>query len=290
MGYESNQKKADAAIDRSQDKFRHPTLLQAHKEADAFLNKESIDPMDFLELYGDDNVIRDLRKVDELKTKFEGDTSKIASRVFEAIMHQHIEQSNWLGANARTIRTSEYDDFINGVDLVATFRDEASMSHLALGVDITFGSLSMQKKFDRIKNDIQNNKLADVKYFEAPGYKGSLNQVPRVVIGVDIDKVIALAGLWGRNDNKSLAEHVTKDIIADEIEKQVRAFMMFAKVQRKEEVAEAYSRAYNTIRKMHTVANGFSDEKNRMQVVHDDNVYKAIMEHLKFFTTSSRPG
>jgi len=289
MGIENSfTQRRDAAIDRSQNRVEHPVLKRMHAEAKRVLAHDAIDPARFTELYGNENVTRDLRKVEELKSKFENTESKSAAEIFEAILHQHIELSDWLGPNAETICTSEYDDIVNGVDLVVEFNEDDSTRHLALGVDVTFGSISMQKKFERIKTEIEANKLATVKYFEAHGYRGSLTQTPRVVVGVELDKVIQLAGLWERGDNKTLGGHVAKEIIADSIERQLRTFLLYAQSIHAEDAVISYTRAYNTVRQMHTARNGFSQDKTKTQLVQADHVYQSILENLKRFQPSSR--
>jgi hypothetical protein len=290
MGIENSfTQRRDAAIDRSQNRVEHPVLKRMHAEARRILDDGSIDPTTFIDLYGNENVTRDLRKVETLKAKFENSESKSASEIFEALVLQHTELSDWLGPNAETIRTSEFDDIINGVDLVLEFNENQSTKHLALGVDITFGSLSMQKKFERIKMEIEKDELAVVKYFRAHGYEGSLKQLPRVVIGVDIDKVINLAGLWERHDNKALQNHITKDIIAEEIEKQLRTFLVYAQSISAENAVRSYTQALGTVKDVRTVRNGFVEDRARSEMAHGDRVYQEILKNLERFRMTSRP-
>ena len=289
MGFEnSQQRNTDARIDRSQNKFEHPVLRRMQGKAEQILAEDAVDPVRFIELYGGENVTRDLKKVERLKSEFAPHESKGAADVFEAVFHQHVELSDWLGPNAETIRASEYDDIVNGIDLVVEFNEGDTARHLALGVDVTFGSLSMQKKFQRIKAEIEANKLATVKYFETHGYQGSLTQTPRVVVGVELDKVIQLAGLWERGDNKSLGSHITKDIVADAIERQLRSFLFYAQSVRADDAVKSYTRAYNTFRNVHTTRNGFTEDRSRIQLMQADRVYQAILENLKQFQSPSR--
>jgi hypothetical protein len=275
----------DQKIDRSQNKFEHPILRKVYERALGFLSKEAIQESSFASHYGPEVVQNDTTEVQNLKLHFGEHDSKIASRVFEAIMHEHVELSGWLGPHAETTRTSEYDDFKNGVDMIVEFNEHDSTQHLALGIDVTFGSHTLDKKFERIKHEIDADELARVKYFRAHGYEGALKQLPRIVVGVDIDKVIALAGLWDRKQNNVLGGHVTKDIVSLEIEKQLLTFLKYAKKLNKVSAVRSYEKAYNTIRRMRTVRNGFIDESNRtkMQLIESDHVYAAIIENLKRF-------
>ena len=73
---------------------------------------------------------------------------KIAA-IFEYIFYQEAESSEWLGGQVETIKTSKYDDFKNGVDLVAEFKEsETSASHLGLAIDVTTSDW-LWKKFER---------------------------------------------------------------------------------------------------------------------------------------------
>jgi hypothetical protein len=284
----TNTGKAGANAEHSRNRFDHPALKAALPEALRSLEADALDELSFIDHYGEDAVQRDIREVSRLEGRFEQDNSTTAAKVLEAIFHQHVELSDWLGPQASTIRTTKFDDFKNGIDGIVEFNEADSTSRLALGIDVTFGTLSIQKKFDRILGEIETDTLARVKYFRAHGYEGSLTQLPRVVIGVDIDKVIALAGLWNRQDNAALSTHIAKDIIADEIEKQLRTFLLYAQSMNKPESVRSYTQAYNTVRRMHTKRNGFSDDRERMNQVHGDHVYSEIMDQLKRFQPSFR--
>lgn len=289
MGFENSNQRIDSGADRVQNKAEHPILKRVHNEAVRVLEEGAIDPTTFVGLYGHENVARDLKKVESLKSQFTHNETKLASDIFEAVVLQHTELSDWLGPNAETIRTAPFDDFVNGVDLVLEFNENQSTKHLALGVDVTFGSFSIQKKFDRIKMEIEKDELATVKYFRAHGYEGSLKQLPRIVIGVDIDKVINLAGLWERNDNRALGNHIAKDIIAEEIERQLRTFLIYAQSVNAENAVRSYTQALATMRNVRTVRNGFVEDNARSEIAHTDRVYQEIIHNLERFRVTSRP-
>jgi hypothetical protein len=141
----------------------------------------------------------------------------------------------------------------------------------------------MQKKFERIKREIEKDELAQVKYFKAHGYRGQLEQLPRIVIGVELDKVVALAGYWERNDKRALGEHITKDIIMQEIEEQLRTFLNYAHSIGSENAVKSYTRALSTIRKTNTPMNGFTVSKVKTEMIHEDQVYKSILKNLEQF-------
>ena len=266
----------------------HPTIASALEKARTLIHENAINPSDFVNLYGSENVERDLASVASLKRKFETDETQKASEVFEAIVFEQVELSNWLGEHAETIRTSEFDDIVNGVDLVVEFTEDSSTSHLALGVDVTFGTTSIGKKFERIRKEIDADNLATVKYFESHGFKGSLRQLPRVVIGVERDTVIALAGLWSRQEKSKLGGHFVKDILIQEIERQLRTFLVYAQSNGATAAVKSYTQALGTIKNIRENAPVDTTDKDRQDAVSKDRVLKEIKNQLINFHNTPR--
>lgn len=278
----------------------NPEIAGAYERAQKILNVDAIDPKKFIDLYGEINVERDLQTVAQIEAGFENDETKQIAEILEVIIYEHAELSNWLGQNTETIRPSRYDDLVNGVDLIAQFNDENSTKHLALGIDITFGSQSMRKKFNRIRNEIHDDKLAEVKYFESHGFKGSLKQLPRVVIGVEFNTVKALAGLWMARQDKTLGSeskkeiatrldtHFVRDIIIAEIEKQIRSFLLYAQSIGSFNAVKSYTYALNMIKnvRMNVVPAASSSARNKS--VETDKVYLEIQKQLEDFRVTSR--
>lgn len=239
MGFENN---AIRELD-NMNPGEHPVIEKMHGTAIEILSKNAFCPEDFSDTYNQEMIDDDLAHVEKLKSKFEDSEIKRAADVLEAILYLHSEQSNWLGPNVETMRPSEYDDYVNGVDLISEFTTEDTTSHLALGVDITFASESLGNKFTHIKNEIDNDNLAEVKYFESHGFKGRLRQLPRIVIGVEKNTVLELAGLWMNRKNNELAKHPVKLILLTEILEQLRAYRDYAERNGKEKALKSYKQA-----------------------------------------------
>ncbi len=62
-------------------------------EAAHLLKEDALDEITFIDHYGKDAVERDLHEVERLEKQFQHDGSDTASKVFEAIVHQHVELS-----------------------------------------------------------------------------------------------------------------------------------------------------------------------------------------------------
>ncbi len=283
MGFEKRVSVIESTMERGIPLEKHPLLTLVHSKVEAVRQEGAINPKDFISLYGEQNVARDLSTVERLKSKFESDEYKIAAETLEAIMLEHTELSDWLGPNAETIKTTEFDDIVNGVDMVLEFNENNSTQRLALGIDVTFGVNNMRKKFDRIRDEIHADELAQVKYFKAHGYQGSLRQLPRLIVGVEMERIINLAGLWDRKENKALADHITKDILVDELERQLRTFLIYAQSVHAPNAARSYTQALATLKNVRTVKNGFAEDRSRKDLIVQDRVHQEIMRNLERF-------
>src|SRR6056297_1862843 len=140
------------------------------------LEQDDIDLKKFVDIYGEDEIIKDLNKVRKLEQIFnkrnqrrkdvdEGVASKqfVEKRggktenklkfgvIFEALVHYLGEQANWFGPNAFTCHASKYDDYNEGIDEVIMFQgdDEKEDSYLALGVDVTTSIRGLRKKLEK---------------------------------------------------------------------------------------------------------------------------------------------
>lgn len=164
---------------------------------------------------------------------------------FEALILWNAEQAEWLGSKATTIKTSEYDDRKNGVDMVVEFKEERSPSYLGLAADVTFSSdkTIIAKKFAILREQIKRGTLAQVKYFhsEHTGFDGQLSKLPEVVIGVSEGMVKELSNLWADGNHKALAIHKVGIMILRQIEVQLKTFARYATSMNQLEAARIYS-------------------------------------------------
>ena len=197
----------------------------------------SIKEKDFEDIYDKRTINQDLQEVTYLKNKFkeystpEGLENKVYADVLEGILGDAIEMADWLGENAIAQKTCDFDDFKNGVDVVVEFSPTAqSTSHLGLAVDVTYAK-ELDKKLNRIRNEIDNGRLAMVKYFESDNgdFKGRLLNVPRVVIGCDKETIAKLARLWvDKKKSSELAKHHVMYQIISQITVQLEMFRSYA--------------------------------------------------------------
>lgn len=210
----------------------------------------------FTDLYGQERVGRDKERVAERQKQFAREETpelrelKKTADVLEAIMLEHAELSDWLGSDVSVLKSTEFDDIFNGIDLIAEWRNADRDSNvLALGVDVTFGVGSVRSKLNRIKQKIDQDQLATVSYFQdSEGtFRGERRNVPLCVIGVGRQTVQELAGLWMADRKRELGAHPVQHMIIDELIVQLRSMHRYAKTNGKPSAERAYARALATV-------------------------------------------
>lgn len=150
---------------------------------------------------------RDRTYVDDLESRFSADKKSEEGRfgypkILEAILTRQIELANWFGDEATTFQTHQYDDYINGVDMVIEWPGDGEGEPVRLAVDVTLASNvdTIANKIMRVRQDIEQGKsssakgkmfLSQVKYYVDPNTEEqtSLEMLPKVVIGTDIEGI-----------------------------------------------------------------------------------------------------
>jgi hypothetical protein len=226
--------------------YLHPLIAEAAIKAREVKKAEAIDPTIFESVYGRDAVARDLEYVRSMKTKFgsEDEVHKKYADVFEAVFYENAEMSNWLGENTHTIMTSEFDDIKNGMDVLVRLNDSArAFPYVGMGIDVTFGRNSVEKKMTRVFGEIEKGQLGTVRYFMDPGYaqfKGELSSMPHIIVGVERRHVIELAGQWLREEKRKLGENPIQLVVLEQIMAQLKAYRDYAEGLGRYDLAEIY--------------------------------------------------
>ena len=248
-----------AGIDNNRNREQLSLLMKrAHEKACEVLSDPDyvINEADFEGVYGTENVQRDVEEAERLARIFEvrqtesERTTKKISEVLEAIIIMNAEMNEWLG-EADTLKTARYDDFKNKTDMLVEWHSPEDGSRiLALAVDITFGTSSVDKKMMSIKSEIDTGTLGTIRYFKdaRDEFIGTRNNVPRVIIGVSKEMIEDLAALWLRKDNKALAVHPIQRLLIEEIKIQLEAMLLYAQSKGARNVENAYAQALALIK------------------------------------------
>jgi len=229
---------------------RLTTTEAAFKKAGEIISEHSIKITDFSDLYRKSGIENDQKVVDnklsrpkkELHTR-EAESKNYADTL-EAMVFTGIGENKWMGPDASPIKTSDYDDIENKVDMIIEFIMREGAAHLALGIDVTFDSL-FGYKYRKIEEEIIRGELGQIKYFksEKMNLRGELRNIPRVVIGVDINNIQELIKPWVDEKKDILNNHPIQFLILEEIRLQLQFYKQYAEELGKGKIVEIYSRS-----------------------------------------------
>lgn len=225
----------------------------AHLRATEVLAEYEIKPEMFAGFYDAGMLTRDADEVADIEKKFEKTPAKIYGDILEAVVCEHGELSEWFGPKSQVIKTARFDDYINKIDMVVeTETEDRQFSHMALGIDVTFGSRDLHKKFDAIKARIDDGTLGEIRYFHSDrqNFTGRLGKIPQVVVGVEIERVKELGLLWMNRRNKELREHSVQVTILEEAALQLETFTKYAKGIGKDELVTILERELQKINEL----------------------------------------
>lgn len=273
--------------------------------------RERIDPDSFADLYEKEKIEADKQRVLQMEKGFSGRYSKQEkefkklSEVFESLFSELVELEDWFGEDVFMVETSKFDDYVNGVDLVAEFLRDGLFTHLGLAIDITTIS-QVKEKIKKILNEIRAGQLPRIKYFVSEGgdFRGELSNIPRVVIGTDRRSLDKLAQLWLdfmrlrsqkqkslqaqdlgslnkkiSETKKALRTHPVQIELLAQIELQLEAFGKYSEKIGKTELAQKYKSILSIIHKIRS-DKGEIEQRTKTQV-RDMKMYKNIEQALR---------
>jgi len=261
-GYKKPKEHISSKIENKE--INEVTLEQMHAKAEEIIQINKIKPEEFLKIYGA-SVAEDSIKAEKLKEKFAARMDKNSleckqyAEVMEGILANCINSINsensekslgWLGEEVSAMNTTDYDDLENGIDIVTEMTKEGGYKkHLGLAMDATFSN-KISDKFRGIKGEIVRGELAELKYFKSGNFKGSLSQIPHVVIGVSLGKIKELGKMWVNGDMEGLKNHPVQYQILEEMIIQLETFEKYALKCGKEDLAKVYRDNCETLKQI----------------------------------------
>jgi hypothetical protein len=232
-----------------QPQSREALRREAAEKARNLLAENSLQEESFIEdgegggVYAKEQVEAHLKEVARLEAIWEEEknsfhenqpnthkeTVKQAGDTLEGIIFD--ATASWFSDGVETpsaIKTSKFDDYKNGIDLVIEL--ESGKKPLALAVDVTFGFKGLQKKTERILRDIDSGRLGFMRYFRSSdgSFEGKLGNLPRVVVGLEMDEVENLSKVWLEEGSEPLKDHYAGTLIISEIYIQLRTYAKYA--------------------------------------------------------------
>lgn len=264
----------------------HPAIERAYAQAITTLKENAISIDEFDGFYDEKKLALHRSMVAKKEARFSHETHKEYSDVLEAVIFDQCGTGKWFGEQTRAIKTSTFDDYVNGSDLILEIEDTArALTHLSLSIDVTFGTTTEADKFANIKKNIDSGDLGRIDYFRSSHstFRGEISHVPQVVIGVEKDTVVKLANLWmDKNEHpelaKTLDEHPIRRLLLSEILLQLYTFKTYAANIKRTELVPIYEKDIqileDIIRKQGPVD---------MIELRSDKVFLAIKDSLSAF-------
>lgn len=237
---------------------RHKDAM--HRRAEEALRRSQVSMDDFGDLY---DVNNDKAYVEGMEEKFKNDAqnnpqieeSRKLAEILEAIILEWLQLGNWVGNNVKAEKTSSYDDIKNGVDIILDLDPHSKdmpTRILGLGIDVTFSLSGVQKKIDRIFENLRHGKLGKIKYYksEPHAFRGELDRLPLVALGIDARSAKELAALWYQDEKERLAQHPMRHRILTQCLDQLTAMQHVASMlpDPDKKIEHAIERIRNPIR------------------------------------------
>lgn len=156
--------------------------------------RSKIDMDSFQEVYSEEEIEADKRKMAEQEKKFEKTIKKLSELLERILVHQ-INDLGWFGRDARAVNTSDYDDYFRHSDLVVEWPEESGeITRLALDTSITKEGSVVSRKEEKIMDDLEQKKGIDIKYFQSQinGEKGEVHDLPCAVLAISRESMANL--------------------------------------------------------------------------------------------------
>ncbi len=141
-------------------------------------------------------------------------------RLAETLIYHCAEMHNWFSQECATVPASEFDDHLNGTDIVFEFDRGDKVVRLA--VDVTIASNINDKK-NEVLSKVESGALTELKYFisavednpdTGKPKQGRMVRIPKVILHMDVPTVQRLCRLLADNKRAELARsNVQNDLI-----------------------------------------------------------------------------
>lgn len=203
---------------------------------------------EFSGIYSMEEIQKDITEITRLENLFsaeyvrdpEGEKLKKLADIFECIIFDKAEMCEWLGQGIIS-KTSRFDDVKNGIDLLARYEEQEKP--LGLGIDVTY-TQNPASKLIKIKKQIDSGTLGQIKYERNPetGELGSVDLVPKVIVGAEHGTVLQLAAMWveEKKFKEIFDSHPIQLLILDEISAQLSVFAKYASSSGKKVLAKIF--------------------------------------------------
>jgi hypothetical protein len=245
-------------------------LIHLTKRAIAVNSQHSLDMQQFVDVYGHEKIHADYTRVAEKisKRKRVMSSGEKLGHIFEAAFLDLASKNFWFGERSELVKASKYDDEMNGIDMITTTVDQSNTArHFEVASDLTISKHGLMSKLMRIKNDVAQDKLAQINYFHSDliGFTGKLSNVPRTVVALDHTNMTMFLRRWLQEPDLS-QEQIGK-LITKQISIQSRGFAWWAKQN-----IGTNSRAYEKYMTTHQTSEEILANLEDIEMPHDSTI------------------
>lgn len=224
-------------------------------------------PEDFIgkDGYTEESVNAEINRVEEYKRRWNSENSedmqkqKKISDILEGVIVDQFSGS-WLSEKAEGHYTSEVDDVLRGVDVIAELKENDDSHYLGFAIDVTMAKdpSVLDQKLGKNWRDIETGKFPEVKYFEdADGNQQSLSPV-RVLIAVNPVFARELIRLEYLNKKDLLASHKFQSHLIFQIKEQLEAYYTYAQQTNNDKLMD---KLYESLRILYLIISGEKEEQ-----------------------------
>ncbi|MBC7766449.1 hypothetical protein H7Y21_00435 [Arenimonas sp.] len=177
--------------------------------------------------------------------------SEMSKKLADCLEGIILNVKTWFGPTSQIYPTTRYDDYFNGVDLVAERMSGGALNHHGFALDITYaGYTTILKKIERIANKLKKGELGNVDFFKSNDnrFMGQLGEVPLVVIGADGNTMRGLVNMFAEGEDNKIEDHPVQFQIVEQVLIQCEFFIRLANEIQDKEIANRVIIAYTTLK------------------------------------------
>lgn len=190
--------------------------------------------------YTEESIKKEIDLVESYKKRWQEESTpelekqKMISTILESIIVDQFS-GEWLSNKAEGHYTSEVDDVLRGVDVVAELKEDDDSHYLGFAIDVTMAKNPdvLYDKLNKNWKDIETGKLPEIKYFEDADENKQVLSPVRILIAVNPEFTKELLRLeFLKSDNSSrkeeLARHKFQFHLLLQIKEQLEAYYQYA--------------------------------------------------------------
>ncbi len=239
---------------------------RAHKRADEIYNRKinGRRPEDFIggQFYTNDAIEEIKIKVEWYEKQFaeqaaaltpeQREKHEMSTKLAHCLEGIILTTKTWFGPTSCVYPTTKWDDYYNGVDLVAERMSGGVMSHHGFALDVSYGGRNViARKINKIVDRIKKGKLGKVDFFKSNdgSFKGQLSEIPLVVIGADGNTMKGLVNLFAEREDQKIEDHPVQFQIVDQVLIQCDFFIKIAEDIQDISIRNRIIKSYDTLKK-----------------------------------------